>query len=91
MKQLVLVLAIIAPLSAAAQDSDERGIDLMAEALRLFMRGLFSEMEPAIDDLSEMLQSIDKYHPPEMLPNGDIIIRRKTPMELEDPDGEIEL
>jgi len=28
-----------------------------------------------------MIGDIDAYHPPEMLPNGDIILRRKTPLE----------
>lgn len=67
----------------------------MAEALRLFMQGLMKEMEPALDDLSELLDNLDAYHPPEMLPNGDIIIRRKTPLERalegEEDDGEVEL
>ncbi len=66
---------------------------MMAEALRLFMRGLMEEMEPAFDDLNNLLENIDVYHPPEMLPNGDIIIRRRTPMERhpEGEDGEIDL
>jgi len=57
----------------------------MAEALRLFMRGLLEEMEPAIDDFSALLDNLDAYHAPEVLPNGDIIIRRKTPLE---PDND---
>ena len=88
---LILVLALTtAPLKA--QESEPGGTDLMAEALRLFMRGLMEEMEPALDDLSNLLDNLDAYHPPEMLPNGDIIIRRKTPKESEEiPEGEIEL
>ncbi len=92
MKPLVFALALVFPLNAFAQETEQGGIDLMAEAMRLFMRGLMAEMEPALDDLNEMLRSIDRYHPPEMLPNGDIIIRRKSPDELlEDEGGEIEL
>ena len=35
---------------------------------------------------------LSAYHAPEVLPNGDIIIRRKTPQETEPlPEGEIEL
>jgi len=64
----------------------------MSEALRLFMRGLLEEMEPAIDDFSALLDNFDAYHAPEVLPNGDIIIRRKTPIEPgEVAPGEIEL
>lgn len=65
------------------------------------LQGLFEEMEPAlrtfVDEmgpaLAELLGKIDDisaYHPPEMLPNGDIIIRRKSPLETED-EGEIEI
>ena len=68
----------------------------MSEALRLFMKGLMQEMEPALDELGGLLENLDAYHPPEVLPNGDIIIRRKTPLEkeLEDEigeEGEVEL
>ena len=39
------------------------------------------------------IDDIRNYHPPEVLPNGDIIIRRKTPAELAAPpaEGEIDL
>ncbi|NNL18844.1 MAG: hypothetical protein HKP37_08915 [Boseongicola sp.] len=92
MKRLLIPLAFVAtPLFA--QDTPElEGRDLMSEALRLFMRGLLEEMEPAIDDLSALLDNLDAYHAPEVLPNGDIIIRRKTPLEPDEPaGGEIEL
>jgi len=92
MRFLVLILMLMAG-PIAAQDGDTGGRDLMAEALRLFMRGLMEEMEPAFDDLNALLENIDVYHPPEMLPNGDIIIRRRTPIERhpEGEDGEIDL
>ena len=92
MRTLVLIATLLAT-PVAAQDETPGGRDLMAEALRLFMRGLMEEMEPAFDDLNTLLDNIDVYHPPEMLPNGDIIIRRRTPMERhpEGEDGEIDL
>lgn len=40
------------------------------------------QMEPALRDLGAMLGDLRNYHAPEKLPNGDIIIRRKTPTEL---------
>ncbi|MEZ5778304.1 MAG: AAA+ family ATPase [Paracoccaceae bacterium] len=46
----------------------------------------FQDMEPALRQLAEMLGDIRNYHAPEVLPNGDIIIRRKTPEELAMPD-----
>ena len=56
------------------------------------------ELAPLFEDLAEKLDDITAYHPPEVLPNGDIIIRRKTPPPdpLEDevpvnPDGSVDL
>jgi hypothetical protein len=50
-----------------------------------------AEMEPAIRDLLSKIDDFRNYHPPEIQPNGDIIIRRKTPAEIAEPQGEIEL
>ena len=96
MRFLSLILALCLTFPAYAQDDQPQGRDLMGEALRLFMKGLMAEMEPALDDLGNLLDNLDAYHPPEVLPNGDIIIRRKTPLEkeLEDKigeEGEVEL
>lgn len=41
------------------------------------------EMQPVLLDLMRMLGDIRYYHAPERLPNGDIIIRRKTEPELQ--------
>ena len=90
MRWLSLVLLFsVAPPSFAEED---QGRDLMAEALRLFMRGLLEEMEPAVDGLEGLLDDLSAYHAPEVLPNGDIIIRRKEPLKPEiGEDGEVEL
>ena len=50
-----------------------------------------TEMEPALRELARMIGDVKNYHAPEMLPNGDIIIRRKAPLPPVSPDGEIEL
>ena len=42
-----------------------------------------AELRPQIDRLISMVDDVRNYHMPEKLPNGDIIIRRKTPEELE--------
>ncbi|MEO1538038.1 MAG: hypothetical protein AAFR73_09930 [Pseudomonadota bacterium] len=89
MSRLLVIMAFLAT-PAFAQDED-RGRDLMAEALRLFMQGFMAEMEPALEDLQGFVDNLNAYHPPEILPNGDIIIRRKTPEELGAPEGETEL
>jgi len=92
MKYLAVVLALSAtPLSA---QGEEGGMNLIEEAMRLFMQGLLSEMEPALEDLRDLVGQIDSYHAPEILPNGDILIRRKTPEEMEldlREGGEIDL
>lgn len=120
MKQLVLILALMLPAPAIAQEEDDSP-SLMERGARLFFRGLMEEMDPAMEELRdfaeeagpamksfmqemgpaliELMESVkdfSEYHPPEMLPNGDIILRRKSPEEREPmpepgPDGEIEL
>jgi hypothetical protein len=90
MRWIVVIVSLCLTSPAAAQDEEAQGRDLMGEALRLFMKGLMAEMEPALDDLGDLLDNLDAYHPPEVLPNGDIIIRRKQPVEAEE-DGEVEL
>lgn len=49
------------------------------------------EMEPMLRQLGAMIGDLKNYHAPEKLPNGDIIIRRKSPAEiLTDPQDDIE-
>ena len=56
------------------------------------------ELKPQILELIGMIDDFQNYHAPEKLPNGDILIRRKTPQELEaekaapeEPPAETEL
>lgn len=42
------------------------------------MQGFVSEMGPAFSELLTEVKDWSRYHPPEVLPNGDIIIRRKA-------------
>lgn len=39
------------------------------------------ELGPALEDLVQKMGDLSAYHAPEVLPNGDIIIRRKEPLE----------
>ncbi len=74
--------------AAQAEDRPENGLELFEEATRLILKGLIEELGPAWDEMQHLLENLSAYHPPEILPNGDIIIRRKTPL----PDGdELEL
>jgi hypothetical protein len=103
MKHIILAACLALPLSASAQDDSEidDGFSLMEEGAKLLFRGIIAEMEPAIDNFSELveelqpaldmlasemgpafleliqtLDSVRYYERPEILPNGDIIIRR---------------
>ncbi|NNE51576.1 MAG: hypothetical protein HKN30_04150 [Sulfitobacter sp.] len=106
---LVLIATIAAP-QAYAQDPED-GLSLMERGAQLFMEGILKEMEPAIDELSELrdqmgpalrnfaqemgpkltelLEEVEDwsaYEAPEVLPNGDIIIRRKPDLPQEEPE-----
>lgn len=91
-----LILALTAlPAAAQEEGSDmSEGLNLLSEGTRLLLRGLVDEMEPALKELEGLVDDLNAYHPPEVLPNGDIIIRRRTPIdetpEIE-PGEEIEL
>lgn len=58
------------------------------------LRDFAVQMGPALRDLLQEVEDWSVYHPPEMLENGDIIIRRKVPRDLEldtDPDAQIDI
>ena len=103
---LSLALAVPAAAQEGEPQGDMgRGVDLLGEGARLLLRGLMAEMEPALrdlgqdiaairpvlEDLARMIGDVRNYHAPEMLPNGDIIIRRKVPLTPDGGEGEVEL
>lgn len=50
------------------------------------LEGLFSELIPRLQELTDQLGGLSQYEMPEVLPNGDIIIRRKPsapPVEID--------
>ncbi len=64
---------------------DLKGLaDRMGPALQSFVQ----EMGPAMAQLSEQIEDWKLYEAPEMLPNGDILIRRKEKLDPEAPDTE---
>lgn len=97
-KSMIIMALLASTQTALAQGGDEaagksemeRGFSLLEEGTRLLLEGLMAEAKPAIGELEKLLGNLNAYHPPEVLPNGDIIIRRKEPLPV-DPDGEIEL
>ncbi len=54
------------------------GLDEIGPALRDFAE----QMGPALGDMLSRVEDWSRYHPPEILPNGDIILRRKTDEEM---------
>jgi len=78
-----------------------QGVDLLNDGARLFLRGLMDEVEPALRDLARQFQELnwngikiedlDDYEAPEVLPNGDIILRRKPEVLPLPDDSEIDL
>ncbi len=84
------------------QTEIDEGITLLEEGAKLFLRGLMNEVEPALRDMQqemepvlrsllEKLDDLDAYHLPEVLPNGDIILRRKVPLEPKPQDDEVDI
>jgi len=92
---LLLSLSLLAT-PAAAQDEEgdslREGWGLLSEGSRLILEGLADEMRPMVDEhvmpflveLSELMDDVALYDLPERLPNGDIIIRRRDPLEPEE-------
>lgn len=93
MRRILLPLALILATSAAAAEEEEEGglrdgFGLIQEGTRLLLRGLMDEIEPGLRELQDRIGDLSTYHPPEVLPNGDILLRRRVPLEPEDPPGE---
>ena len=105
MKTLTLALLLAAsPLTAETKPSSDvdQGFSLLGEGAKLLLRGMASQVEPAIKEMTDalaaakpqllellnMMGNIDEYHAPERLPNGDILLRHKTPAEMQAPPPE---
>ncbi|MCA0938354.1 hypothetical protein CLG85_013150 [Yangia mangrovi] len=67
---------------------DLKGLaDRMGPALQSFV----DEMGPAMAQLSEQIEDWTLYEAPEMLPNGDILIRRREKLDPEAPEAAPEM
>lgn len=96
-----LFVTLLALPSHSETATSEEGADLVQRGLELLFQELLKEVEPALKDLDtlseelgpkvkelfDLVDDIRNYDAPEKLPNGDIIIRRKNPLE----EGEIDL
>jgi len=101
MKQLALIPAIVALAFGASTHAETKKPDTIEQFLNLleeltdeshgFLEGLITEMGPALSDLQDSIKDWSNYHPPEVLPNGDIIIRRKPAPAPALPEGTKEI
>ncbi|WP_299813710.1 hypothetical protein [uncultured Jannaschia sp.] len=87
--------------------SMERGLRLFMDGLREEVepalrgfRGLAEEARPYLEELQrnlgDVVEDVDAYEAPEILENGDILIRRKDPLTVDPepeatPDGSVDL
>ncbi|MCZ4351083.1 hypothetical protein O4H61_01005 [Roseovarius aestuarii] len=63
----------------------------MAEGMGPALQSFMEEMGPALGEILGDIKDFSAYHPPEILPNGDIIMRKKVPDAVITPEGEIEI
>jgi len=75
---------VAAPAQSLAQSgSPDEGDGHLRDELERAFRDLMDEVRPALDEFLETLEvldgidSLEHYQRPEVLPNGDIIIRRR--------------
>jgi hypothetical protein len=61
-----------------------QGLELLRGGAELLLQDLFAEIEPALDGMAEFALELEAYDPPVVLPNGDILIRRKSALEPEE-------
>lgn len=90
---LLIALGLTTPVAAQETPSEPylEGLNEFADGMRKLLEGFANELEPMMEDLATRLEGLRGYHPPEVLPNGDIIIRKKTPEEIEQealPEGD---
>ena len=97
MLRVCFLSLILAATPVLAQDDNAdpgapEGLDMLREGSRLLLEDFLRRLEPTLDDMQEQIADaleafrdqigqLDAYHPPDILPNGDIIIRRKEPLD----------
>lgn len=73
------------------------GLSLVEEGMKLLLFGLLKDADELRVEIEGKLIEFSEYEMPEFLPNGDIIIRRKVPIDpeaapMEPPkEGQIDL
>ena len=84
------------PVPEVPSDNLDQGLSLMERGAQMLLDHMMAKVEPSLKDMTDalkqaqpkfmeimaMIDDLANYHAPERLPNGDIILRRKTPAEL---------
>lgn len=110
MKTIFVICTVCAFCIQPVSAQEDDGASLMERGARQFLEGLLNEMEPALEGMGAFLDQMGPaladimaevkdwsvYETPEILDNGDIIIRRKpdnVPQTdpLNDPAPQIDL
>ncbi len=77
---IALIPALIAsPAQSDPKDWEElrKGLEELSEGTQEFFESWVDELGPLLNSLRDKIDDLGEYEPPEVLPNGDIIIRRK--------------
>lgn len=74
-----VLIALMLASPAPAQDNVEDLLDDFMRDAERSLRDLFQEARPGIEGLIDQLRLLPMYEAPVILPNGDILIRRKRP------------
>ena len=93
----LLLLPLPAVAQTVAPSDADKGLSLMQQGAELLFNHMMGQVEPSLQDMAKalkeaqpklmeilaMMDDLANYHAPEKLPNGDILLRRKTPAELQ--------
>jgi hypothetical protein len=91
-----LYIALIPALFASPAHSDpkdweelRKSLEELSEGTQEFFESWVDDIGPLLNSLRDKIDDLSQYEPPEVLPNGDIILRRKpkpkTPPEQKTP------
>lgn len=73
-----VLLAAGHPAGAQGDDAPSGTLD---ERFGELVDRLLERLEPGMNELRELLGDMSGWHMPEVLPNGDILIRRRAPIQ----------
>lgn len=79
----MLLEGLMREIEPALEDLQE-----LSEKMTPALQNFVAEMGPALKEMLEKVEDWSAYHPPEILENGDIIIRRKRAEPKADDDIE---